>query len=53
LNLGATDGVYQVWVGLKGFATNATPTWVGTMVTLDRVAPPLIITNPTNNSTVW
>jgi len=34
--LGSTDGVYQVWFGLKGFASEATATWVGTTVYLDR-----------------
>jgi len=44
--LGATDGVYQVWLGLKGYATNATPTWIGTTVYLAQTAPVVTITNP-------
>ena len=52
MNLGPTDGVYQVWLGLKGFDTNEPPTWIGTKVTLDRAAPQLVITNPTTSTTV-
>ena len=50
--LGSTDGVYQVWLGLKGFASGSTPVWMGTEVYLDRVAPVLAITSPITNSTV-
>jgi hypothetical protein len=46
VNVGATDGVYDVNVGLKGFATNATQTWNDYSITVDRVAPVLTITNP-------
>ncbi len=49
MNLGLTDGVYQVWLGLKGFAADAQPTWVGTEVTLTRTAPELFLTSPTTN----
>lgn len=48
LNLGPTDGVYQVWMGLKGRATDAQITWFGTQVTLTRTLPQITITNPTN-----
>jgi hypothetical protein len=48
--LGSTDGVYQVWLGLKGFAAGAQVTWIGTKVYLDRVAPAVIIINPTNGT---
>ena len=51
LNLGTTDGVYQVWFGLKGYATNAEPEWIGTKVYLDRIAPTVIIISPTNSTT--
>ncbi len=51
LNLGTTDGVYQVWFGLKGYATNAEPEWIGTKVYLDRIAPTVIITSPTSSTT--
>jgi hypothetical protein len=50
--LGPTDGVYNVWVGLKGFAPNDDPNWAGTSVYLDREAPIVTLTAPTNNSTV-
>ena len=46
VNLGPTDGVYQVMVGLRGPAANATPTWDDYSFTLDRVAPTNTITNP-------
>ena len=49
VSLGPTDGVYQVWFGLKGFATNAQPSWFGTDVTLNRSKPQIFITNPTTN----
>ena len=49
MNLGATDGVYQVWLGLKGRAEDSKPTWIGTAVTLTRTLPQLFITSPTNN----
>jgi len=45
VNLGATDGVYDVIVGLSGFLTNS-PTWSDYTFTLDRVAPVVSITNP-------
>jgi hypothetical protein len=50
--LGPTDGVYKVWIGLRGFTADAVPTWIGTTVYLDREAPIVTITNPTNNGTV-
>jgi hypothetical protein len=46
-NLGATDGVYDVMLGLKGRASNSVATWIGTKVLLDRVAPVIAFTNPT------
>jgi hypothetical protein len=49
LPLGSTNGAYQVWLGLKGHAPNASPIWMGTTVYLDRAAPVLVITNPTNS----
>ena len=51
LNLGATDGVYQVWIGLRNFATNTDlPVWLGTTVTLTRTPPPITITSPATNT---
>ena len=49
LNLGSTDGVYQVWLGLKGRTEDSQPTWIGTAVTLTRTLPQLFIASPTNN----
>jgi len=46
VNLGTTDGVYTLNVGLKGFATNATQAWDDYSFTVDRVAPVVTITNP-------
>jgi len=50
--IGPTDGVYEVWIGMKGFAPNDSPTWIGTDVYLDRKAPEIVISTPTNNTTV-
>jgi hypothetical protein len=47
-NLGPTDGVYQVWFGLKGRASDSQASWLGTKVTLNRQAPRISITSPTN-----
>jgi hypothetical protein len=49
LNLGPADGVYQVWIGLKGHAPGSVPAWIGTEVTLTRTPPQIVITNPTTN----
>ena len=46
VNLGATDGVYNVNVGLRGDPTGAVQTWNHYTFRLDRVAPVLTITNP-------
>ena len=45
--LGPYDGEYEIWLGLKGGAEDSKPTWLGTSVTLDRVAPTVVITSPT------
>jgi hypothetical protein len=45
-NLGSTDGLHQVWVGLKGRADTSVPTWAGYRLTRDTVAPLIVITNP-------
>jgi hypothetical protein len=49
LNLGPTDGVYQVWFGLKGLGASAQPAWFGTDVTLNRSKPQIFITSPVTN----
>jgi len=46
INLGSTDGTYNVVVGLKGLAPDATETWRNYEFYLDRVKPVLTITNP-------
>jgi hypothetical protein len=46
VNLGSTDGVYNVEVGLKGLPADATQTWADYRFILDRVFPKLTITNP-------
>jgi hypothetical protein len=48
MDLGATDGVYRVWMGLKGRADDSQATWIGTEVTLTRTLPQITITSPTN-----
>jgi hypothetical protein len=50
LNLGPTDGVYQIWCGLKGYAS-AQPQWIGALIYLDRIAPELFLAGPTNSVT--
>lgn len=44
--LGPTDGVYAVRVGLRGRAVDSQPTWLSQTLTLDRVPPLLVFTNP-------
>ena len=50
-SLPSTDGPHQVWVGLKGLASDSQQTWELAAVTLDRVAPLIIITNPAGATT--
>ena len=47
VNVGPTDGVYSVWVGLRNFSADA-PVWDAGDIRLhlDRVPPGLTITNP-------
>ncbi|MGA2868757.1 MAG: hypothetical protein ABSF34_06325, partial [Verrucomicrobiota bacterium] len=45
-NLGLVQGWHNVWVGLKGFPTNATVTWQEKQLNLDSTPPVLVITNP-------
>jgi hypothetical protein len=49
MNFGPTDGVYDVELSLKGADSNAGASWVGTLVTVTRTIPEIVITNPTNN----
>ena len=46
VNLGTTDGIYEVNVALRAYPTNAMPVWSEYSFTVDRVAPVLTITNP-------
>ncbi|HSY19510.1 MAG TPA: hypothetical protein VK815_14305 [Candidatus Acidoferrales bacterium] len=46
VNLGSTDGTYDVVVGLKGFATNATETWQNYAFILDQTPFLVTVTNP-------
>ena len=48
MNLGSTDGVYSVTLGLKGRAADSQVSWIGTDVTLNRQTPQITITSPTN-----
>ena len=50
-NLGSTDGVYSVSVGLRGLPPSAQQTWHTVQLTRDTVAPTVVITNPVVNIT--
>ncbi|HEY1718340.1 MAG TPA: hypothetical protein VGH42_08630, partial [Verrucomicrobiae bacterium] len=50
--LNSGDGLYNVMVGLRGLPSDATPTWVGTQLTLNTVAPVLTVTNLAPGGTV-
>src|SRR5665213_1370290 len=50
VNLGTTQGWHDVWIALKGHATNATVTWEWKRLKLDTTAPQLTITSPTNGT---
>jgi hypothetical protein len=51
-NLGSTNGVYTVWLALKGRASESTATWIGTDVTLNQQAPELVVTSSHNTVVV-
>jgi hypothetical protein len=44
--LGMTEGWHDVWIGLKGLPSNATPTWQHKRLKLDFTPPSLVVTNP-------
>jgi hypothetical protein len=50
VNLGATEGWHEVWVGLRGRKTDSQQTWRKTRVKLDVTPPFLVITNPASTS---
>ena len=52
ISLGATDGVYEVSIGLKGPAANGTQTWRDLEFILQQTAPHVTITSPGVNGTV-
>jgi hypothetical protein len=45
-----TNGIYNVYVGLRGLPTNALQTWMGAQLTYDTVPPVLAVTNPTDGT---
>lgn len=47
-NLGLTQGWHDVWVGLKGWAADATIGWEYQHLKLDWTPPILVVTSPTN-----
>jgi hypothetical protein len=51
-SVGPSDGVYAVWVGLRGRSADSAQSWESAdTITLDRVAPEVTITNPTASTT--
>jgi hypothetical protein len=54
VNLGLSDGAYDVWVGLKGWPTNATVSWDtdDLIFTLDRSAPAVSVTSAVNTTVI-
>jgi len=44
--LPTTDGKYEVWVGLRGFATDSQQTWNLSVVTRDTHPPTVVIISP-------
>jgi hypothetical protein len=49
--LGATDGVYNVWIGVRGLSTSSRQTWNWTGLTRDVQPPAIVITSPATNVT--
>jgi hypothetical protein len=50
INLGSTEGWHQVYIGLRGFSSNASQTWESTRLKLDLTPPLLVITNPASDT---
>jgi len=46
VTLGSTDGVYDVWIGLRGLPSDAHQTWTETTLILGSMLPTISITNP-------
>src|SRR5262249_4143794 len=51
INLGTTDGLYTVWVGLRGRQVTSQQTWERMLIHRDTVGPALTITSPVPGST--
>ena len=47
--LGPSNGLYDVWIGLRGLAPHATQTWMETWITLYNAPLTLVVTNLSNN----
>lgn len=50
-SLPSADGAHAVWLGLRGCPEDASPTWLGFTVVLDRAAPAVVITGPVPGTT--
>ncbi len=46
VNLNSGDGLYDIWIGLRGLAPDARQTWQNNQLILDTVPPLLTLTNP-------
>jgi hypothetical protein len=46
VDLGSTEGRHDVWIGLKGWATDSATTWEGFRLTRDTTPPAVVITDP-------
>ena len=50
VSLGAGEGDYDVWVGLRGLPADAQASWQWIKLTLDTTAPVLTVTDPTGGT---
>jgi hypothetical protein len=50
VTLNSSNGIYTVSVGLRGFPSNAAATWVPAQVTLENLAPTLMVTSPASGT---
>ena len=53
VDLGASDGPKDVWVGLAGPLPDIQPVWQSAQLVLDQTPPALHITSPTNAAAPW
>lgn len=49
-NFGTNQGWHDLWVGVKGHASDSSKTWVWKRLKLDTTPPLLTVTNPTNST---